>query len=285
MDHPRPGDPQEPPQLFGVTIIPPAVGMAPEPPAEIVATVDILEVIHAGPRTRSDQLQTALGTLVRRAVVALAGKRFRPHAHGLSARETEQWAQQAAPLLSAAARAKLLEYARACQDWTRALHSAIGSNKADPDWDMTSARNVEPSAPEAFLARSLAAAGIPVQAQVGVAKERGGRRRGGWYGAFWLDCAHRDAAYLLRVDIELDGRHHYRQERQARDQERNQILADRGWYVVRLSGRIIGQANHHQALDRLVAVVERHRRAIVLGRSDLSTLARVLASSPTGNLL
>ena len=68
---------------------------------------------------------------------------------------------------------------------------------------------------------------------MGVAQERGGRR-GGWYGSFWLDCAHRDPTYLLRIDIDLDGKHHDWRERMARDAERNRSLMERGWYVVRI---------------------------------------------------
>jgi len=270
--------PQEPHQLYGATIIPPAVGMVPKPPAEILSALDVLEVIHAGPRAARDQLRAGLAMALRRTAAVLAGQRFRPRAHGLSDREAEQWARQAAQLLAPATRSQLVAYVRACQEWTRALHRTIGSNEADQDRDSTSGRRVEPGAPEARLAQSLEAVGIPIRARVGVANERGGRLRGGWYDAFWLDCVHRDAAYLLGVDIELEGRHHYRPERQAH----HQILADRGWYVVRLSGRIVGQTQHRQALDQLVALVERHRRAVVLGRSDLSRLAQMLAASRPG---
>jgi len=99
-----------------------------------------------------------------------------------------------------------------------------------------------------------------------------------------LDCAHRDVAYRLRLDIELDGATHYHRERQAKDQHRNQALQERGWYIVRLSGRIIGQRNHHLALERVVDLVERHRRAVVLARSDLRVLEKVLSLPAQGSV-
>lgn len=264
-----------PDSLFGVTILPPVIGAAPEPPPELDAALGLLDVLQAEPRSLNDRLHTQVSALLRRAAATLADQRYRPRAHGLSASETERWAQQATLVLQSQAGQLLIGYARTCQEWERRLRAAIGSDAADPDWDMTSAKRVEPNAAEAFLAQTLEEAGIPVQAQVGVSRN-GGERRGGWYAAYWLDCAHRDVAYLLRIDIELDGRHHYNQQRRQRDEQRNQAIQSRGWYVVRLGGRIIGQRNHLLALDQIVALTERHRRAIVLARSDLRTLERVL---------
>src|SRR4051812_19029968 len=75
-----------------------------------------------------------------------------------------------------------------------------------------------------------------------------------------LPCARQ----TLYETAELYGRHHYSEERWVKDRKRNEVLAARGWFVLRVSGRVLGGANHPAALTRLVALTARHRRAIVL---------------------
>ena len=200
----------------------------------------------------------------------------RARAGGLTTEGSERWAEAAQAILAPDEGPSLAAYCQACRQWERRLDKNIGSMAADPDWDMGSAQRVPPSVPEAFLARSLEAAGISVQAQVGVSPH-GGRRHGGWFGAFWLDCAHRDVAFLLRLDIELDGAHHGRADRAARDEARNQFLQARGWYVLRVDSHNLGREEHSRAVEAVAKLVRRHRRAIMVARSDPSAIDRVLA--------
>jgi hypothetical protein len=133
---------------------------------------------------------------------------------------------------------------------------------------------VDPGSAEVTLARSLTGFGIPVQARAGVAEDGVRRRWGDRYGALCLRWAHRDRAYLLRLAIDLDGQYlHLHGAKPEYDRGRNEILADRGWYVAHLSG----QEYQWLALEPLVALVEQHRRAIVLARADLPALKRGFA--------
>lgn len=74
-------------------------------------------------------------------------------------------------------------------------------------------------------------------------------------------------------------------DRRSRDERRNHILRARGWYVVRLSSKIIGEHNHQVAVERIAELARDHRRAIVLARSDLQTarnlLGRLTTQAPT----
>jgi len=153
----------------------------------------------------------------------------------------------------------------------------VTDDAADPDWDMTSARGVWPNPAEQRLADALAGAGLPVQAQVGVSKY-GGRRRGGWFASYWLDCAHRDVRYGLRLDIELDGRAHLYGDRPTRDARRDALVRQRGWYIVRLPGSVLYTAGFAQAVGAVAALADQHRRAVVLARSDVGQIMRALAA-------
>ena len=261
----------------GVTILPPVDGAAPHPPVAMQSTFEALTEALAEPLALHERLGRGVGQLGRVARATLSQMPYRQRADGLSPAATERWAKQVTSRLSPLERSALLAYARDCRAWERRLRRRIGSDRADPDWDMTSAPNVAPSAPEAMFAHALEDAGIPVWAQVGVAKEKGGRRRGGWYGSFWLDCAHRDIGYLLRIDLELDGHHHQLAERKVRDAERNAILAQRGWYVVRLSASALGGEGQRRMVGEVVALAARHRHAIVVARSHLPALERAVA--------
>jgi hypothetical protein len=197
----------------------------------------------------------------------------RARAQGLSAEELDTWCAALCGESDVVGRQMLLNYAMSCRAWEQVLNGNIGSGRADPDWDMTSARRVRPSAPEARLAARLEQAGLPVQAQVGVS-QMGGRRRGGWFRAFWLDCARRDIAFLLRMDIELDGAHHRTPERQRRDELRNGLLKLRGWYVLRFDSRLQrADQELQQAVQTTVKIARRHRRAVLLARTDPGALA------------
>jgi hypothetical protein len=200
----------------------------------------------------------------------------RARARGLTAEEMMQWTDAARAILTPEEQVSLAAYVQACRAWEQRLDKHIGSMAADPDWDMSSAPRVPASAPEAFLARSLEEVGIPMHAQVGVSR-LGGRRHGGWFRAFWLDCAHRDVAFLLRLDVELDGATHQAPERAARDAMRNALLQARGWYVLRMDSRNLGRNEHYRACDVVVKLVRRHRRAVVLARSELPTLIHMPA--------
>jgi hypothetical protein len=199
----------------------------------------------------------------------------RHQAHGLSAMELERWAEQANAMLAPVLRAELLLYTRTCRAWERLLARNISSSAADPDWDMTSAQHVEPSMPEVFLAQSLSEVGIPLEAQVGVSRY-GGSRRGGWFNAYWLDWAHRDVAFLLRLDVELDGARHRQPERWFRDEIRDAQLQERGWYIMRIDSRILGRGQQYRAREALLRLVQRHRRSIVLARTDRHRLEQLL---------
>ncbi len=95
-------------------------------------------------------------------------------------------------------------------------------------------------------------------------QDNGGRRRGGWFASYWLDCAHRDVRYGLRLDIELDGRAHLYGDRPTRDA----LLRQRGWYIVRLPGTVLHTAEFDQAVGAVAALADQHRRAVVLARSE-----------------
>lgn len=202
----------------------------------------------------------------------------RARAAGLSAPDLTAWCASVREALEPETRLQLLRYVADCRLWDVCLDGVIGGI-GDPDWDMTSARRVVPSAPEAQLAAALQRAGLPLQCQVGVS-QFGGPRKGGWFNAFWLDCAHRDVAFLLRIDIELDGITHSAVERRVRDSVRNTLLAHRGWYVFRFDARLLRQT---EALERAVrsvlSLARRHRRAVVLARTDISNIAAELELS------
>jgi hypothetical protein len=158
------------------------------------------------------------------------------------------------------------------------LQASINNCLSREDWSMTPAPKAKVSEPEQRLAHALEASGIHVQCQVGVAKKEGGARQGGWYGSYWLDCAHRDRSHLLRIDIELDGKHHYAVDRQEKDDRRNQVLADRGWYVLRLGGRILGQENQRLAVANLVELIATHKQAVHLATLDPKTVEGLFAA-------
>ena len=191
----------------------------------------------------------------------------RAHAPGLSAVETQHWADRAREALPADAQRQLWTYAGKCRQWEEHLRAIITNDEADADWDMDSADGVELNPFEVELEARFRDAGLAVDAQVGVSRH-GGMRSGGWLGAYWLDLAHRDVPYLLRVDIELDGYHHRWDVHRARDEERNTALRRRGWYILRLDSRAMVSDGPDGAIRQVLAVRSVHRRAIVLARSD-----------------
>lgn len=147
---------------------------------------------------------------------------------------------------------------------------------ADADWTATSARRVDLNPYEQDLGRRFTALGLPVQAQVGVSKS-GGRRRGGWFGAYWLDWAHRDRDYLLRLDIEMDGKSLQRPDMIERDERRNETVRRRGWYVLRVTSMAARNENAMQAIMGVASErVRWHRQAAVLARSDVRLLSRLV---------
>jgi hypothetical protein len=186
------------------------------------------------------------------------------------------WADEIRATLSGQQRAQLLEYVERCRYWERALREAI--ERGEVDWEVEPPSPfAHPSMDDKAMADSLGAAGIPVGIHVWVAEDEVSRRWGDRYPAIVLRWAHRERAYLLRVAIEIDGQYiHVYNLGQDRDQERNQILADRGWYVAKLSGSIEREERQRLTRERLLALVEQHRRAIVLARSDLPALTRNL---------
>ena len=153
----------------GVTILPPVDGAAPHPPVAMQSTFEALTEALAEPLALHERLGRGVGRLGRVARATLSQMPYRQRADGLSPAATERWAKRVAPRLSPLERSALLAYALDCRAWERRMHRRIGSDRADPDWDMTSAPNVAPSAPEAMFAHALEDAGIPVRAQVSVA--------------------------------------------------------------------------------------------------------------------
>jgi hypothetical protein len=291
--------------------LPPAIGPAPRPPQLLRSALRRLDApverrqheLAANPAAQAgDPLQGAVGAVrstlatVQRFEALLGGDpgrgfaasfasemraMFGPDApgfararvRGLTPDELAAWCAVARTDLDETGRRALLDYALHCRAWEQVLDGTIGSGSADPDWDMTGARRVRPSAPEARLALALERAGLPVQAQVGVSR-MGGRRRGGWYRAFWLDCAYRDIGFLLRMDLELDGAAHRTPRRRQRDALRNELLRVRGWYILRFDVRLLrADADLQRAVRTASAIAQRHRRAVVLGRTDPLALA------------
>jgi hypothetical protein len=117
-----------------------------------------------------------------------------------------RWVGEQGRGLGEADRAALLQYAAECATWEESFYAAR-SRWGDPrDYTTRPAANVRLNPYEHRLGAALAAAGLPVEAQAGVSKD-GGSRRGGWFGSYWLDFAHRDRAHMLLLDVELDGRH------------------------------------------------------------------------------
>lgn len=291
--------------------LPPAVGPAPRPPQLLHIPLRRLDEpvgrrqrdlaahpaaqagdplqgavgVMRGTLAALQHLDTLLGTDPRRGVAASFASELRAllgpsapgfaraRALGLMPEEIAAWCADIRADLDETGRRAVLDYALCCRIWAQVLDGTIGSGSADPDWDMASARRVQPSAPEARLAFALERAGLPVQAQVGVSR-LGGRRRGGWFRAFWLDCAHRDIGFLLRMDIELDGATHRTPHRRERDALRNHLLQMRGWYILRFDARVLrADADLQRAVRTVAAIARRHRRAVVLGRTDPTALA------------
>lgn len=286
------------------TALPPEVGPAPKPPKALWAALALLDApIAARIRAFATSRAARAGDPLNAAVNGLfdLGERLRDlgsvlnglggnwvidaysrslgsipavrraRAEGLTAGEASRWAEAAHSILAPEERSALDCYVAECRHWEQRLDENIGSMAADPDWDMGSALRVPPSAPEAFLAESIEDLGIPMQAQVGVSRY-GGRRQGGWFRAFWLDCAHRDVAFLLRLDVELDGATHRIIEGAARDEVRNTLLQARGWYILRVDSRNLGREQHYRAREDIDKLVRRHRRAIVLARTDFHSI-------------
>jgi hypothetical protein len=238
---------------------------------EVFAT---LEAIQTESGAAQDSLQTGIGNAIRVAATVFLG-RSGPRAHGLSTSETVRWAQDIRGTLGDAQRAQLLEYVGTCRDWDSALRAAI--ERSESDWEWESVLHVRPNTVDDAMAASLAVVGIPVQRHAKIAEEEARRWWGGAYDAIWLRWAHRDRAHLLRIAIELDGQYLHIVGGEGRDQKRDQILADRSWYVARLSGSIAQHEIHRLAQERLTALVKQHRRAIVVARSDVPALMRNLA--------
>lgn len=250
----------------------PTCGGVPTPPAGVDAALQLLFAVRPQPPTIREALRDDLAALPR----ALVRRAYRDRSRGLSRPQTRRWAAQAAAILNPTERAAVVVYARACRAWLNSVAQTTQRRGASYDWTATAARNVAPNNYERALGAQFAALGLPVEAQVGVAKQ-GGRRRGGWFGAYWLDWAHRDRDYLLRLDIEMDGQHHQRAERMARDAERNACVQRRGWYVLRVTSAAARRPDAMQTI--LATVAERarwHRQAVVLARSEVRLLARLL---------
>jgi hypothetical protein len=186
---------------------------------------------------------------------------------GLTADSAARWVRVAQSIVTPDQRSCVASYVYECRQWEQRLEIIISSMAADPDWDMGSAVGVRPSAPEARLPKSFEQGGIPLQPQVGVSRV-GGRRHGGWFQAFWLDWAYRDVPFLLRLDIELDGASHRTPEGEKRNRVRNILLQSRGWYVLRFDSRTLDLEQHKRAVNAVVKLVQRHRRAILLARTD-----------------
>ncbi len=260
-----------------VTIIPPVFGPAPSPPAAVGPALDLLHTLHVGPRDKRDAAVDSGIEAMRFVLAAVLDESFRPRAYGLSARETHAWLDRVRALLPAEDLGALRRYTATCQAWHTALRAVVADDAADPDWDMTSARGVWPNPAEQRLADALTGARLPVQAQVGVSKY-GGRRRGGWFASYWLDCAHRDVRCGLRLDIELDGRAHLYGDHPARDARRDALLRQRGWYIVRLPGSVLHTPGFDQAVGAVAALADQHRRAVVLARSDVGQIMRDLTA-------
>ena len=245
-----------------------------EAASEARRVVTAFEVLETG---MSRFFGDALRGQFRRVVESMIGADLldltRARAEGLIASELDEWALNARAALPYEACCTLLEYAEACRTWERALDTTIGSGLVDPDWDMASARGVAPHAQEAQLGHRLEERGVEVQSQVGVSQV-GGARSGGWFAAYWLDCAHRDVGFLLKIDIELDGMAHRQEERHERDALRDALLAERGWYIVRIEYASARPDGYQRACTAIAALARRHRRAIMLGRTDAGALAR-----------
>jgi very-short-patch-repair endonuclease len=65
---------------------------------------------------------------------------------------------------------------------------------------------------------------------------------------------------------------HRSQEGVVRDAERNNLLRERGWYVLRVDSRSLGHEQHDRAVRQALTLVKRHRRAIVLARTNFHDL-------------
>lgn len=168
-------------------------------------------------------------------------------------------------------------YAAACRAWYAALEHVVASSAAGWDWRMMPAQHAPINAAEQALGDALKRAGLAADAQLGVSS-RGGPRRGGWMGNWWLDFAHRDPDYLLKIDIELDGRHHRYADRAERDERRNETLQARGWYVYRIPGLLITQRREDAAVAELLQTVHDHHRAVVAACLDPPSLERLCAT-------
>ena len=257
--------------LYGVTIIPPAAGFPPMVPEGAQEIVDTLAAI------RPPEAHRATSRSLFRRVFDLLRKMLLGQHPTATPAPTPPAPQGLSMVIHSPIRDAIFAYAEACRHWKQRLVATTEHRSAQADWHMTSARNVDLNSGEQILARTLAEAGVVVQSQVGVAKARGGRRRSGWYDNYWLDFAHRDWQHFLRIDIELDGHHHYQRDRVIRDHARNAVLAERGWYVVRISGQVLGQENHRRALAQLRGLIAQHTNAVRIARLELGLLAAYLA--------
>jgi len=261
------------PSPVAVRLLPPQCGAAPLVPADADVFLQRIDTLRFEPPTVGEALRDDLLALPR----ALFGRRYHGRQRGLTRFQTRRWCREVAPHLSAAERAAFADYAEACRRWCREMRRSTERGERAWDWRMTSARNVQPNAAEQQLEQALVTAGLPVDGQVGVSRHReGGRRRGGWYGNWWLDYAHRDRAYLLKIDIELDGWHHRQPDRAQRDAVRNECLQGRGWYVCRVPGMVISRQQQDQAILPLLECVRTHRLAVLTARSHVRLIRRLL---------
>jgi len=77
--------------LFGVTILPPAVGGVPQPDDELLSALAALEVVHDVRRSLSDRIATGFEQALRFTAAILTDATYRPRTHGLSEREIHTW--------------------------------------------------------------------------------------------------------------------------------------------------------------------------------------------------
>lgn len=195
----------------------------------------------------------------------------------LGSHAVREWVRHYAPSLAPEDRAVLSRHVIECERWAKSLRATL-CDEGDPrDYTTATARNRQHNPYEEKLARIFANVGLPLEAEVGVSRD-GGSRRGGWYGSYWLDLAHRDASHNLLLDIEMDGRRHRAADRVERDEVRNERLCRRGWYVLRVPSRVLHQPTVASGVAaRTVEEMRRHRQVMVMARVGTQALGDAFA--------
>src|SRR5690242_6910147 len=105
------------PVLTAPCLLPPSCGFPPVAPAALAPHLQRLYALRVAPPTIRQALRDDVLALPR----ALLGRPYTGRHRGLSRPQTRRWGTEIAGALTPAQRGETITYARACQEWYRAL--------------------------------------------------------------------------------------------------------------------------------------------------------------------